>query len=260
MKKMNQMKRMVKKVTAIPKLDTFFPNYIQGVFFDKMPDAPWASVEGVGKTLDLLYFGTYSGQKLASNLVRDNSVDGVANSQLLAASIWSIYGNSWTKLWNAAQMQYDITNNYNVSEHYERVADDDRGIDRTRTDAGESKDSTSSITDTTSTNSQDNSTRAFNSDSPVPTTSTNGSGTDHTIETSTVDGTTSNDTSENTIDKLHSSESYTRTRIGNVGQNTYQELIKQELDLWKWNLYSQLFEDADRFMVLSVYDTCGGIL
>lgn len=239
-----------------PMLKEYFPNYITGVFFSKMSSAPWASIEGYGQALDFVYFGSYSGQKPASAIVRDNSVDGIANSQVLADVIWRMYSTSWTKLWEAIQSEYDPINNYSIKEIYEMIGDDNRVINKTQEDSSESKEESSGTDDTTSTNSQTNSTFAFNSQSAVPTATVSGTSSDNNINSSTVNNTSSSDSTEDTDDKLHRNENSTRTRIGNVGQNTYQELIRQEIDLWNWNLFMRLFEDADRFLVLSVYDNC----
>lgn len=61
---------------------------------------------------------------------------------------------------------------------------------------------------------------------------------------------------EDTIDNTEGTENIQRTRQGNVGQISYQELLHQEFELWRWNFYMQVFEDVDKFLVLSVYSSC----
>lgn len=61
---------------------------------------------------------------------------------------------------------------------------------------------------------------------------------------------------DDTLDTTEGKEDIQRTRQGNVGQNSYQELLRQEFELWRWNFFTQVFEDVDKFLVLSVYSSC----
>lgn len=116
--------------------------------------------------------------------------------------------------------------------------------DQTGTETNGGSDSTKTDTSTTSSDTQ--------------------SGTDTTIDneiqsgsdtrTTTKNGTTK--VTDDTIDSLIGTENISRTRKGNIGQNTYQELLTQEFELWKWNFYIQVFEDVDKFLALSVYAPC----
>lgn len=121
----------------------------------------------------------------------------------------------------------------------------------------------------------DSFTHAFNTVDGVPTgitkstTSELNSGTDSTTNTSksqssdegsmTVDSTekvdtvTAAKTADDTKDVLAEVEDITRTRKGNIGQNTYQELLRQEFELWKFNFYRQVFADCDSVLCLSVF-------
>lgn len=114
---------------------------------------------------------------------------------------------------------------------------------------------TNSGTDTTtasgdSTISDDNTIKQTNSGTDVTTTKDDSTVTDVTKNVRA--DTTAEDTTDNDI----FSETISRTRTGNVGQNSYQELLKQEFELWKWNFFWSVFEDCDKFLCLSVFDTC----
>lgn len=74
--------------------------------------------------------------------------------------------------------------------------------------------------------------------------------------TETIGTTTSDKTDDDTTDNLVEKEDILRTRKGNIGQNTYQELLRQEFELWKWNFYKRVFEDCDTFLTLSIYNYC----
>lgn len=129
----------------------------------------------------------------------------------------------------------------------------------------------------------ENFTHGFNSANPVATTSQNvvtsdtHSGTDkttttndtttnvtgHSTVTSTDIGTGSLDisnqtaredeTAQNRTDTDNLKEDINRSRTGNIGQNSYQDLITQEFELWRWNFYKQVFDDVDSCIALAVY-------
>lgn len=108
---------------------------------------------------------------------------------------------------------------------------------------------THSGTDTTTTTDHSTTESSGTSKSDTTTSSTG------TIDTVT-NQTRADKTAEDTTDNTTGSEDIKRTRQGNVGQNSYQELLRQEFELWRWNFFTQVFEDVDKFLVLSVYSSC----
>lgn len=244
-------------VAHLPNLEYYFPEYAtKGAIFSHMPQAPWASVEGVGLSLDVAYIGVHSGQKTASRFVRQNILNNEANAEYIAAVLWTMYGNSWERLWNAAQSEYKIFDSYSMKEVFEMLGDDKRTINRNVTDKSTSEDSTQANSSSTGSASSDASTYGFNSESPVPTSTTSNSSTDTTTETNTVNSTNDATSDELTTDDLNKTQNSTRTRTGNLGNVTYQDLIRQEFELWRFHLYERLFEDADKFLVLHIYGGC----
>lgn len=307
------------------KLYTYFPNYmVSGAIFSKMSQAPWNAIQSTGLQMDIAYLASWSGSKSASSFVDQMSTNGIADSTSIATMLWALYGDSWTKLWDAFHLQYKPLDNYNITETINRTVSDDRTIERsidtsddvtsTTTASGTSdittKDTTSSETDTTSTtdttdketstitygkvdtvsSETDAFTYGFNSQEKVPTSVTTESSTDtqsgsdtterddavnsatesKTVLSSTVDGTENIDTSSNekvvtndtttttddTTDKRSETEDISRTRSGTVGQYSYQELLRQEFELWKNNFFQMVFEDCDAFLTLSIYNPC----
>lgn len=132
----------------------------------------------------------------------------------------------------------------------------------------------------------ENFTYGFNSAEEVPTSTQKEAGsdtysgtdttttTDHSVsnsdETTKTDSTThdtgtidiasnsakTDKTVEDTLDTDDEKEDIERTRQGNSGNYSYQELLQQEFELWRWNFYLRVFEDVDRFLTLSVYSPC----
>lgn len=270
-------------------LISYFPQYLDaGAIFTQMVTlgAPWNSE--LGKEMDDAYLSMYSGLKTPSKFTVLHSIDGVASAESIAKLLWSMYGQSWKRLWDGYTIQYSPIDNYNVQETMERTQSNDRDINKT-TDTNSSVNGT--VKDTTDmsesvngsinhghvvqkTGSDTKSVYGFDSQVAVPSEVTSSTGTDTnsgtdtqtntTDTTGTVDTATSNTTvgkiTDVTSDTDNETENLQRTKTGNVGQNSYQELLRQEFDLWRWNFFTQVFEDCDKYLVLSVYDPCQFIM
>lgn len=300
-------------------LRAYFPNYLSDdALFTKMATlgAPWTSE--IGQDMDDAYFTMYSGIKNPSEFVTLHLNPGteIANSLTIARIIYGIYGDNWTKLWEAFKAKYTPIDNYNVQETVSTTRSSDRTVNRTNdltstVDGTEKQtteqDGTQGVTGTTGANTTtdsngtsslehgeqikrdaeaDDYTYGFNSAEKVATgvrieTGTDvHSGTDTTTttdhSTSETSGTSKTDTVDHatgtvdiatkdvradkvvddTLDTSEGREDIQRIRQGNVGQNSYQELLRQEFELWRWNFFTQVFEDVDKFLVLSVYSSC----
>ena len=93
------------------------------------------------------------------------------------------------------------------------------------------------------------------------------SGTEHEIGSNVIDntGTQKNiSTDTDTVDKTktsaitvstHSGNDRTResTHSGNIGNLTTQQLMKQEIELWKWNFIQNVLADLCEFTTLPIY-------
>lgn len=300
-------------------LRAYFPNYLSDdALFTKMATlgSPWTSE--IGQDMDDAYFTMYSGIKNPSEFVTLHLNPGteIANSLTIARIIYGIYGDNWTKLWEAFKAKYTPIDNYNVQETVSTTRSSDRTVNRTNdltsTVDGTEKQTTEQagtqgVTGTTGANTTtdsngtsslehgeqikrdaeaDDYTYGFNSAEKVATgvrieTGTDvHSGTDTTTttdhSTSETSGTSKTDTVDHatgtvdiatkdvradkvvddTLDTSEGKEDIQRIRQGNVGQNSYQELLRQEFELWRWNFFTQVFEDVDKFLVLSVYSSC----
>lgn len=306
---------MEMKISQKKPLRLYFPNYMSGSIFSAMPNAPWVP-DSAQLEMDIAYFTSWSGDKPATAFVERLSTDGVADTQKIADILWKLYGKSWSKLWEAYNLDYTPTDNYNIKEVLARTQDNNRTIGR-NVDKSGSVNSTESGTDTTTTTYEDSGTSSnkrdttedetttvnygkvdtsqgetdhfvygFNTVEKVPQTvdtdtSTNTqSGSDTTTRnlvgvvtdagsttgkgsstvTETTSGTSASLTGEKTKDDTtdidKEKEDSTRTREGNIGQTSYQDLIRQELELRKWNFFRQVFADCDKFLCLSIYDQC----
>lgn len=112
----------------------YFPNYLStDSLFTKMATlgAPWPNE--VGQDMDDSYFTMYSGIKHPSEFVtlHLNPDQETANSLTIARILYGIYGQNWTKLWEAFQTKYNPIENYNMQETIESTNSSDRTINRT---------------------------------------------------------------------------------------------------------------------------------
>lgn len=269
-------------------LISFFPEYLAtGAIFTQMVTlgAPWSSE--VAKDMDDAYLSMYSGVKTASTFTELHSVDGVVNVESVSRLLWNMYGQSWARLWEAYTIKYSPIDNYNVQETMERTLDNNRDVNKT-SDVNSSVNGTAKDTTDMSetvnvsvehghvvqkTESGSKSLYGFDSVEAVPSESTTStgtdtnSGTDTSTDTTNTEGTVDSVTSTTTVSKAtdvtsdvnNESENLQRTKTGNVGQNSYQELLRQEFDLWRWNFFTRVFEDCDKYLVLSVYDMCSSV-
>lgn len=62
--------------------------------------------------------------------------------------------------------------------------------------------------------------------------------------------TTADITKDNTAEERGEQEETIRDKGGNIGQNTYQELLKQEMELWSWSFFDRVFADCDKYLTL----------
>jgi hypothetical protein len=232
--------------------------------------------------LDILFYANYGEKNPAPIVLKTVSlVPTVEEVQKLATMTESLYSQKWARLKTLCKTQYDPIHNYK-DELSESVIDagtgdnttgatfTDKGTDTiskdaTRTDNLKSASQLASDV-TTGSNTTDgiygfDSVDASNAEKSVA------SGTENTTGTNTIDntGTQKNiSTDTDTVDKTktssitvesHSGNNRTRTSThsGNIGNLTTQQLMKQEIELWKWNFIQNVLADLGEFVTLPIY-------
>lgn len=239
------------------------------------------------------YSGIKFSSEIVDDFTTDGVLDQQALANLLwklYGKNWQKLWDGFMQEYNPLD-NYSIEENYTRETVNDRTIDRDisengsvNSTDKldstdTTTQTGETKDNGTVTTDygknTKSDTQDDIYSFGFNSSSAVPTTRTiedstvQESGkdvvtTDDTVTTKldttrtldsndVVNSTSSNKTEDDTKDNQKENENAIKTRKGNVGQNTYQELLKQEFDLWKWNFFLRVFEDCDRIIALPIF-------
>ena len=280
------------------KINEVYFNWLSdgGIFTDLNAfDLPWKN-DNTPINLDMVYHGTRSGCKHISPLVKtmlqtDNTnVLSTARRTQLATTIYQMFIDKWTKLYNTLSFEYDPINNYDMTET-ETVSGStsdtrlntgtqttaDTGTqtndhDGTSATAHTGTQGTSETNTVTGSGETDNRIFGFNSstgkdDSGSETSSTN-TGTGSSTRTDNLTDTRTDNLTDTRTDNLLStrtdnlsesnsgshSESRSLTRSGNIGVTTSQQMIQSERDLDNYNVfYDGVFSDIDKVLTIATY-------
>lgn len=268
------------------KMIDVYANYTtDGGVFSPMANAPWVETM-TGTNLDIAYLDGHSGERYCSNFINHRLGDSEAlssdNRTLIANILWAMFGIQWTRLWATMKpTDYDPLTNYQMEETIEGTESSTRTPDLTKGDTGTVQSTgqdkrTPNITrtgtgtvkdDGTSSGNTQNNLWGFNSTTSIPSDMSDVTGTN---ENTTTRDLTENETGTDTTDKTNTdtyNRSYTETgtdttagtssrkltRKGNIGTNTFQNLLQQERNLWMYNFFEQVFKDVDSVLTIPIY-------
>ena len=195
-------------------------------------EVPWKALNIAGE-LDTIFHHVKAKNLICNSLCEDISGDALAGIQ------YSYNIENWQKLWENYTAKYNPIDNYN--RHEETVLTD-TGNDTTvkngsmiNTMAG-----STTATDTSAI-------YAYNSD-----TATNVSG----GQSSVTPDTTTTDTYNNIEDKrtLNTEHKTVSEISGNMGVTTSAQMIAENINLWKWNYFDEVFDSIIRLITTGVYD------
>ena len=268
------------------KMIDVYSNYpTDGGVFSPMVSAPWADTMS-GTNLDIAYLDGHSGERYCSNFINHRLNDSVVlssdNRTLIANILWAMFGIQWTRLWATMKpVDYDPLTNYKMEETLEGTESSTRTPDLTKGDIGTvqttgqnkrtpnlTRNGTGTVNDNGSaTNTNQNGIWGFNSSTSVPSDMSDGTATN---ENTTTRDLTETETGTDTTDRTNTdtyNRSYTETgtdttagtssrkltRTGNIGTNTFQNLLQQERNLWMYNFFEKIFKDVDSVLTLPIY-------
>ena len=268
------------------KMIDVYSNYpTDGGVFSPMVSAPWADTMS-GTNLDIAYLDGHSGERYCSNFINhrlnDSDVLSSDNRMLIANILWAMFGIQWTRLWATMKpVDYDPLTNYKMEETAEGTENSVRTPDLTKGDTGTvqttgqnkrtpnlTRNGTGTVNDNgSSTNNNQNGVWGFNSSTSVPSDMSDGTATNENTTTRDLTETeTGTDTTDHTNTDTYN-RSYTETgtdttagtssrkltRTGNIGTNTFQNLLQQERNLWMYNFFEQVFKDVDSVLTIPIY-------
>lgn len=232
--------------------------------------------------LDILFYANYANKNPSPIVTNLLSSDPTEDELIQLADITlRLYAANWGKLKQVKQIGYNPIANYRdqltetinnngtvrVIEDLQTIVDitETSNKDNTRTDNLSSSDNKTTTTQSTNTNTDSiygfNSTGATNTDDGF----SNENGSDITRDTLINTGTQKNSTigtdksldSKNSDNTINTSKEDLRVRQstheGNIGNLTTQQLLTQEIELWKWNLTQAILENTKDFLTIPVY-------
>lgn len=268
------------------KMIDVYSNYpTDGGVFSPMSNAPWADTMS-GTNLDIAYLDGHSGERYCSNFINhrlnDSDVLSSDNRTLIANILWAMFGIQWTRLWATMKpVDYDPLTNYKMEETVEGTESSTRTPDLTKGDTGTvqtsgqdkrtpnlTKANTGTVNNNGSaTNTNQNGIWGFNSSTSVPSDMSDGTATNENTTTGNLSETeTGTDTTDRTNTDTYN-RSYTETgtdttagtssrkltRTGNIGTNTFQNLLQQERNIWMYDFFEQVFKDVDSVLTIPIY-------
>lgn len=268
------------------KMIDVYANYpTDGGVFSPMANAPWIDTM-TGLNLDIAYLDGHSGERYCSNIINrrldDSDVLSTDNRMLISNILWAMFGIQWTRLWATMKpVDYDPLTNYKMQEIVEGEESSTRTPDLTRGDTGTvqtagqdtrtpnlSRKGTGTVKDEGSgTDKNQNGIWGFNSSESVPSDMSEGRATSNNTTTrdltDTETGTdvtdrTNTDTynrsyTETGTDTTSGKSSRKLTRTGNIGTNTFQNLLQQERNIWMYDFFEQVFKDVDSVLTIPIY-------
>lgn len=224
---------MSEKIT----LKSLFPTFLtDGAFFQYLSETLGFSQFSIA--MDWEYLGNHSGLKTPSPLMETFAEaypeGSTQRAQIVAMFLYQRFGDKWTRLWEALQLEYNVIENYSMTESESRQDDTSRNRSI----------NTDLAVEGTGENAADG--FGFNSSTPVPQAETKG------ITSQRTTGSADSNTEDETVGSTGSRE---LTRSGNIGVTTSQQMIASEFELRiKNDFYRLVYEDTDSVLTIPVYD------
>ena len=212
-------------------------------------DIPWANTVD-GEDLERLY-SIRSGFKTVTAAFTSTPAEHRPDVLL------TLFKHRWRRLWDDYNITYNPLDAYRMSETGTRNTETSDRRDFTHghtvseqgTSAGTIGTESESTLDTT------DGVYGFNSSNSVP--SATGTESTTSADTETRDLTSSrnvtNAGTDNTVASGTDSEEYQFEKSGNIGYSTPQELLRQDIELWRETYFDQVFNDIDSFITIMVY-------
>lgn len=233
------MRREYKRLFDVLEHDTFGAEGVthQGIFqtmYEYTATMPIPFTEDECITMDELLPWQYGERIVTPYLMAFTDSDGMIPEAspamvTLSHSLWNMFHVKWEHLYALYEAEYNPISNYDMTETESTEAETESVVEGTSQRSG-------------STSTGDNfSTYGFNSAAAVPRDANTGSGTSSEEEEDGQETTGSAVGSRNL------------TRSGNIGVTTTQQMMTQEIELWKWNLLRSVLKDVVDTITLPIF-------
>lgn len=233
------------EATPLITLNEAYSDYeTKGGIFSNIGNLPWSSIM-VGAQMDTLYFDTHSGERFSSRIITKRVGDdcslSTADRKTISGLVYARFRTQWSRLWATMNPTYEPLTNYQMTEDETGNHTDTRTPDITRKHTGTDTDEGSTTLNTK------NNLWGFNSESSIPSDMQDGTNTANNTNTRDLTDT------ETGTDTTAGQNTRTLTRKGNIGTNTFQNLLQQERNLWMYDFFEQVFKDVDSVLTIPIY-------
>lgn len=230
-------------------------------FFSSFTNPCWGDSFATPAQLDIFFAMTY-GQKWSAPFCDwfiDNETGKIDNEDLatLAAAVYQIRGNEWSKLYAALMAEYNPVENTDVTETFTDQKTGSGTTGNTRTLNTQTANSGTGSVTSSGSGSGNTASNVFGFDSSTAVGDTTGSDSSSTQSTtSTTTSNTVNDTGTIGDSGTHSdTETITHNlrKHGNIGVMTAAQLVGGEIELWKWTFIINIMNDICDLIALDTY-------
>ena len=231
--------------TQLITLNEAFTDYeTKGGIFSNIENLPWSSVMA-GSQADTLYFDTHSGERFSARIITkrigDDGSLSSSDRNAISALVYAMFKTQWAKLWETMNPKYEPLTNYKMTEDETGNHTDTRTPNLTSKHTGTDKNEGSATLNT------QNNLWGFNSESSIPSDMQDGTNTANITNTRDLTDT------ETGTDVTAGENTRKLNRTGNIGTNTFQNLLQQERNLWMYNFFEQVFKDVDSVLTIPIY-------
>ena len=230
-------------------------------FFSAFVNPVWADDYATPASLDIFYAMTYGDKHPAPilNMFIDDDTGVISSEDVnaIAAMLYQLRGQEWSKLYDGLKAEYNPVENTDVTETETETTTGSGTTGNTRTLNTSKADTGSSSVTSSGQGSGSTANNKYGFDSSEPVGDTTGS------DSSTTSSSTTTNSSDTVLDTgtitdagSHSDNgSLTRNfrKHGNIGTMTAADLIGGNIELWKWTFIIQIMEDISNLTSLSVY-------
>ena len=218
-------------------------------YLDSITDTPYID----NKEDFNFYYLSRSGNKVISTLI-DNAIDFSNQNGDISNNVKTIISNiiknkfdkKWLDLYNLYSKEYDFDKPFNIK--FNEKSSDTLTSSETNSGTRTIKDNSTDETINSEENT-DNKRYGFNSVNPVP---TDESSTNYTDKSKSDYNSTNTNSNTNSYNRTNP-KSRDTSRVGNIGNITIQELVKQEREKLMYQLWDTICEDLDSVLTRSKY-------
>ena len=221
------------------KLKDIFKSYVDlDDFIFKRIKTSHNNIKYYTDTLDFEYIYSHSGNKyispLVEKLLKDDNTITTLNLNKLVNIIYNKFNDKWGRLFDVLTEKYEPLENYNM---YEIETPNIKREKTTGTNVDMNVDGSGS---------NQSNVFGFNTSS------------DKGVPNAIAEGETSSNTignEENNFTNIIENENGNKVleRNGNIGVTSSQQLLEQEIEVRKNNIYNIMYEDLDDILTLSIY-------